>query len=182
MRTLRKANVIQLLADYDQVKKNLETIQAQMSSTVQTALVDGQITDPAILSQVEGCLTQAKSILTDYTAGFVRFCRSVAKSQSADKPDEAFLENVRTIRADAEGILQDFEWTLNHLRQQLVLHNMALGDLSSVTPPTTPEAQEPPSDKGKAIPAPPTIMTAQEAAGSAGTGKLPEGPLGGQEE
>ena len=115
-----------------------------MSSTVQTALVDGQITDPAILSQ--------------------------------------FLENVRTIRADAEGILQDFEWTLNHLRQQLVLHNMALGDFSSVTPPTTPEAQEPPSDKGKAIPAPPTIMTAQEAAGSAGTEQLPEVPLGGQEE
>ena len=59
---------------------------------------------------------------------------------------------------------------------------MALGDFSSVTPPTAPEAQEPPSDKGKAIPAPPTIMTAQEAAGSAGTEQLPEVPLGGQEE
>ena len=59
---------------------------------------------------------------------------------------------------------------------------MALGDFSSVTPPTVPEAQEPPSDKGKAIPAPPTIMTAQEAGGSAGTEQLPEVPLGGQEE
>lgn len=182
MRTLKKANVIQLITDYDQVKKNLETIQAQMSNTVQTVLVDGQVADPAILSQVEVCLEQAKSILADYTAGFVRFCRSVAKSQSADKPDEALLENMRAIRSDAEWILQDFEWTLNHLRQQLILHNMALGDFSSVTPSTTPEAQESLSDTGKAIPAPPSIMNAQGGAGSVGTDQLPERPLGGQEE
>ena len=81
MRTLRKANVIQLLADYDQVKKNLETIQAQMSSTVQTALVDGQITDPAILSQVEGCLTQAKSVYTVLLPAMVSVWMAVLLTQ-----------------------------------------------------------------------------------------------------
>ena len=182
MRTLRKANVIQLLADYDQVKKSLETIQAQMSSTVQTALVDGQITDPAILSQVEGCLAQAKSILTDYTAGFVRFCRSVAKSQSTDKPDEAFLENVRTIRADAEGDSTGFRMDAESSKAaacppQHGPRRFFIGYASD-----RPRGPGAASDKGKAIPAPPTIMTAQEAAGSAGTEQLPEVPLGGQEE
>ena len=194
MRTLTQSNVTQLITDYKQVKKNLENIQVQMSRTVQAALVEGQLADPAILLNVKGCLQQAEAVLNDYTAGFLRFSRSMAKTQNANKPDEKFLENVRAIRSDAEDILQDFRWTLDHLGQQIVLHNMALGDFSAVTP--TAVLQEPDEDSpiavSKAQEAPsmvtveeipaPTLMTAQEDAGSAGTGKLPEGLLGGEEE
>ena len=201
MRTLTRANVTQLITEYEQVKKNLENIQVQVSRTVQAALVEGQLADPAILSNVEGCLQQAEAVLTDYTAGFLRFSRSMAKIQNANKPDEKFLENVRAIRAEAEDILQDFKWTLNHLGQQIVLHNMALGDFSAVTSTAVPqepeaptiakdednpiaasEAQEAPSMVTvEEIPAP-TLMTAQEDAGSTGTGKLPDGLLGGEDE
>ena len=201
MRTLTQSNVTQLITDYKQVKKNLENIQVQMSRTVQAALVEGQVADPAILLNVKGCLQQAEAVLNDYTAGFLRFSRSMAKTQNANKPDEKFLENVRAIRSDAEDILQDFRWTLDHLGQQIVLHNMALGDFSAVMPTAVPqepeapaaakdednpiavsEAQEAPSMVTvEEIPAP-TLMTAQEDAGSAGTGKLPEGLLGGEEE
>lgn len=199
MRTLSKTNVIQLMADYDKAKRNLETIQVQMSAVVRDSLIDGQLAESIILSQVETCLVQAKGILEDYTVGFSRFSRSVSKSQNTDKPDEAFLENVRTIRLDAVRILQDFKWTLNHLKQQIILHNMALGNFSAVVPTAASqeqqisstanvdnspaiilEDQEPFHDRGKGHTS--SVMNAQGGAGSVGTDKLPERPLGGQEE
>ena len=118
MRTLTQSNVTQLITDYKQVKKNLENIQVQMSRTVQAALVEGQLADPAILLNVKGCLQQAEAVLNDYTAGFLRFSRSMAKTQNANKPDEKFLENVRAIRSDAEDILQEtFVRALKNLHQ-----------------------------------------------------------------
>ena len=161
MRTLTRVNVTQLITDYENVKKNLENIQVQMSRSVQASLVEGQVADPAILLNVKGCLQQAEAVLNDYTAGFRRFSRSMAKIQNANKPDEKFLENVRVIRSEAEDILQDFKWTMDHLGQQIVLHNMALGDFSAVTPavPQEPEAPAAAKDEGSPIAA----SEAQEA-------------------
>ena len=181
MRTLTQSNVIQLLNDYSQIKNNLQSIQKEMNHIVQAALIDGQITDISILSQVEECLKQAESILDDYTTGFVRFCRSIAKSQAADKPDETFLEKVRKTRSEAEEIRMDFTWMLNHLKRQILLHNMALGDFSAVQPQAPSDPQEPPITTETVEKTVSSLMTPQEAAGSAGTDKLPEVNLGGSE-
>lgn len=124
---LSERQVAQLIASFDETKKGVSAVQEIIDNKTATILKEGTVIDDDFMQDLTAIAAPISNQLKQYTDGFRTFSRSMARKKR--EPDEALqilLEQVRSVRPQAEQLLTDFEWTLQNACDRISIHNSIL--------------------------------------------------------